>query len=261
MSEFEFYCDRISHTFANRGGAVRAIDEITLSAEVGEFLCIVGPSGCGKSTLLRIIAELLVPTEGAVIFGRTGDHGRHRTGLVFQDHGVFPWMTVLDNVALGLELQGVPRAQREERARQFIVQAGLREFESSYPSELSVGMRQRVGVARAFASDVQLLLMDEPFGSLDAQTKRVMQRDLIELWKEAKRTVVYITHDVEEAIILGDRIVVLSPRPARIVEEINLTPDRSRDLRSRQLTHSRELALHIWDLLEQDPRPGLAVVK
>src|SRR5678815_4180683 len=156
---------------------------------------------------LRVIAELLVPTEGAVIFGRTGDHGRHRTGLVFQDHGVFPWMTVLDNVALGLELQGVARAERESRARQFIAQAGLHEFESSYPAELSVGMRQRVGVARAFASDVQLLLMDEPFGSLDAQTKRVMIKDLVGLWQEATRTVVYVTHDVEEAIALGDRVI------------------------------------------------------
>jgi NitT/TauT family transport system ATP-binding protein len=261
MSEFEFCCDRISHTFTNRGGEVKAIDGITLSAKVGEFVCIVGPSGCGKSTLLRIIAELLVPTEGAVIFGRAGDSGRHRTGLVFQDHGVFPWMTVLDNVALGLELQGVARPLREARARQFILRAGLHDFESSYPSELSVGMRQRVGVARAFASDVQLLLMDEPFGSLDAQTKRAMQRDLLALWKEAKRTVVYITHDVEEAITLGDRIVVLSQRPARIVEEINLAPERSRDLRSRQIPDSRELASHIWDLLEQDPRPGLAVLK
>ncbi len=261
MTEFEFCCDRISHTFMNRGGAVLAIDGITLSAYVGEFVCIVGPSGCGKSTLLRIIAELLLPTEGAVIFGRAGDHGRHRTGLVFQDHGVFPWMTVLDNVALGLELQGVNRPEREERARQFIAQAGLDEFESSYPAELSVGMRQRVGVARAFASDVQLLLMDEPFGSLDAQTKRAMQRDLLGLWKEAKRTVVYVTHDVEEAITLGDRVVVLSPRPARIIEEINLAPERSRDLRSRQHADSRELASHIWDLLEQNARPGLAVLK
>jgi len=261
MSEFEFFCDRISHTFTNRGGSVRAIDGITLSARVGEFLCIVGPSGCGKSTLLRIIADLLVPTEGAMIYGRAAEDGRHRTGLVFQDHGVFPWMTVLDNVALGLELQGVPRAEREERARKFISQAGLHEFESSYPNELSVGMRQRVGVARAFASDVQLLLMDEPFGSLDAQTKRAMQRDLLELWKEVKRTVVYVTHDVEEAITLGDRIVVLSPRPARILEEINLAPERSRDLRSRQMPPSRELASHIWDLLEQDPRPELAVLK
>src|SRR6476660_9007096 len=142
MSEFEFFCDRISHTFTNRGGSVRAIDGITLSARVGEFLCIVGPSGCGKSTLLRIIADLLVPTEGAMIYGRAAEDGRHRTGLVFQDHGVFPWMTVLDNVALGLELQGVPRAEREERARKFISQAGLHEFESSYPNELSVGMRQ-----------------------------------------------------------------------------------------------------------------------
>jgi len=261
MKDLEFCCDRVSHTFHNRNGDVRAIDNLTLTAHVGEFVCIVGPSGCGKSTLLRIIAELLAPTEGAVIFGGPGEHGRHRSGLVFQDHGVFPWMTVLDNVALGLELQGVNRAEREDRARRFIGQAGLEDFELSFPHELSVGMRQRVGVARAFASDVQLLLMDEPFGSLDAQTKRVMIKDLVSLWQEAKRTVVYVTHDVEEAIALGDRVIVMSPRPARIVEEFQLVSDRSRDLRVRGHADTRELAAHIWDLLEQHARPELVVVK
>jgi NitT/TauT family transport system ATP-binding protein len=261
MTDLEFCCDRVSHTFHNRKGDVRAIDNLTLTARVGEFVCIVGPSGCGKSTLLRIIAELLAPTEGAVIFGGPGEHGRHRSGLVFQDHGVFPWMTVLDNVALGLELQGVGRAERESRARTFIGQAGLEDFELSFPHELSVGMRQRVGVARAFASDVQLLLMDEPFGSLDAQTKRVMIKDLVSLWQEARRTVVYVTHDVEEAIALGDRVIVLSPRPARIVEEFHLVSDRSRDLRVRGHSDTRELAAHIWNLLEQHARPELVVVK
>jgi NitT/TauT family transport system ATP-binding protein len=261
MTDLEFCCDRVSHTFHNRNGDVRAIDNITLAARVGEFVCIVGPSGCGKSTLLRIIAELLTPTEGAVIFGGPGEHGRHRSGLVFQDHGVFPWLTVLENVALGLELQGVNRSEREDRARSFIRQAGLEEFEASFPHELSVGMRQRVGVARAFASDVQLLLMDEPFGSLDAQTKRVMLKDLVNLWQEAKRTVVYVTHDVEEAIALGDRVIVLSPRPATIVEEFQLVSERSRDLRSRTHPDTRELAAHIWDLLEQHARLELVVVK
>ena len=261
MTDLEFCCDRISHTFHNRNGEVNAIDNLTLTARVGEFVCIVGPSGCGKSTLLRIIAELLAPTEGAVIFGGSGEHGRHRSGLVFQDHGVFPWMTVLENVALGLELQGVNREERERRARTFIAQAGLEDFELSFPHELSVGMRQRVGVARAFASDVQLLLMDEPFGSLDAQTKRVMIKDLVSLWQEAKRTVVYVTHDVEEAIALGDRVIVLSPRPAKIVEEFQLVSDRSRDLRVRGHADTRELAAHIWDLLEQHARPELVVVK
>jgi ABC-type nitrate/sulfonate/bicarbonate transport system ATPase subunit len=261
MTDLEFCCDRVSHTFHNRKGDVRAIDSLTLAARVGEFVCIVGPSGCGKSTLLRILAGLLVPSEGAVIFGGPGEHGRHRSGLVFQDHGVFPWMTVLENVALGLELQGVKREEREHRARTFIAQAGLEDFELSFPHELSVGMRQRVGVARAFASDVQLLLMDEPFGSLDAQTKRVMIKDLVSLWQEATRTVVYVTHDVEEAIALGDRVIVLSPRPAKIVEEFHLVSDRNRDLRVRGHADTRELAAHIWDLLEQHARPELVVVK
>ena len=261
MTDLEFCCDRVSHTFHNRKGDVRAIDSLTLTVRVGEFVCIVGPSGCGKSTLLRIIAELLAPTQGAVIFGKPGEHGRHRSGLVFQDHGVFPWMTVLENVALGLELQGVNRAEREDRARKFIAQAGLEDFELSFPHELSVGMRQRVGVARAFASDVQLLLMDEPFGSLDAQTKRVMIKDLVSLWQEATRTVVYVTHDVEEAIALGDRVIVMSPRPAKIVEEFQLVSERSRDLRVRGHSDTRELAAHIWDLLEQHARPELVVVK
>ncbi len=260
MNELEFHCDRISHSFVARGGTLKAIDNITISARVGEFVCIVGPSGCGKSTLLRIIAGLLTPSDGAITFGDSREGSRHHTGLVFQDHGVFPWLTVLDNVALGLELQDVPRREREGRAREFIARARLEGFENNFPHELSVGMRQRVGVARAFASDVQLLLMDEPFGSLDSQTKRVMQQDLLELWQEARRTVVYVTHDVEEAIALGDRVLVFSPRPARIIADFPLSASRSRDLHARANIESRDLASRIWQLLENRTRPELVAL-
>lgn len=260
MNELEFQCDRISHSFVARDVRLRAIDNITLSARVGEFVCIVGPSGCGKSTLLRVIAGLLTPTEGTVSFGDSREGTRHHSALVFQDHGVFPWMTVLDNVAFGLELQGMARHKREVRAREFIVRAGLDGFEKSFPHELSVGMRQRVGVARAFASDVQLLLMDEPFGSLDSQTKRVMQQDLLELWEEARRTVVYVTHDVEEAIALGDRVLVFSPRPACVIADFPLSASRSRDLHARGTTESRDLASRIWQLLENRSRPELVAL-
>lgn len=261
MTEPEFHCDRISHSFVTRNRRLDVIDDVSLGAKVGEFVCIVGPSGCGKSTLLRIIAGLQEPFSGRVTFGHRNDNGRHHTGLVFQDHGVFPWLNVLANVGLGLELQGVARSECDARAQEFIDRAGLRGFEKCFPHELSVGMRQRVGVARAFASDVQLLMMDEPFGSLDAQTRRVMQKDLLTLWQEAKRTVVYVTHDVEEAIALGDRIIVFSPRPARILADLPLAAGRSRDVHARANVEARELAFHIWDLLEHGPRPKLKAVR
>jgi ABC-type nitrate/sulfonate/bicarbonate transport system ATPase subunit len=254
-------CTQLSHRFSGSQGDVLALDGIDLRVEPGEFVCIVGPSGCGKSTLLNIVAGLISPTGGTLGFDLdlVGAGGtRPRSGLVFQEHGVFPWMTVLDNVAFGLEMRGVPRAEREEAATSFIDRIGLGPFRDSYPRELSVGMRQRVGIARAFVADVPILLMDEPFASLDAQTKLVLQEELLRIWLEHRKLVLYVTHDIEEAIHLGDRVLVMTGRPGRILEEIRVDIPRPRDLTPGQ-PEVTELVLHVWHLLEDEVRRGLSI--
>ena len=254
-----FFCEGISHRFAGTSGEVVALDGVTFEARPGEFLCIVGPSGCGKTTLLRIIAGLLAPTEGQVKFEGQGKGRAPRNGLVFQEHGVFPWMTVLDNVAFGLEMRGVGRVERRERAAIFTERVGLASFLGSYPHELSVGMRQRVGIARAFVADVPILLMDEPFGSLDPQTKLVLQEELLRIWRDDRKLVVYVTHDIEEAVNLGDRVLVMTGRPGTIQEDITIPLARPRDLRPGQ-PEVMELKLHVWRYLEDEVRRGLGAL-
>ena len=252
MTELGFRCDKVSHVFSNRGADILALNDVTFAAQPGEFICLVGPSGCGKSTLLRILADLLEPTSGEVVFGSGVAKKRPTTALVFQESGVFPWMTVRENVAFGLEMHGVPRAEREERADDLLHEVGLVGFASSYPSELSVGMRQRVGVARAFISEVQLLLMDEPFGALDALTKRMMQEELLRLWRLHKHTLVFVTHDVDEAIALADRIIVLTKRPGTVLEQFVLPADRDRGPSSRRIPEARAIARRIWEIVMSD---------
>ena len=257
-SRVGFTCEGLSHRFAGTAGDVLALDGIDIRVEPGKFTCIVGPSGCGKTTLLRIIAGLLTPTGGIVRFDgqRQGEHPRN--GLVFQEHGVFPWMTVIDNVAFGLEMRGVPKDERRDKAASFIDRVGLGPFQNSYPRELSVGMRQRVGIARAFVADVPILLMDEPFGALDAQTKLVLQEELLRIWRDDQKLVVYVTHDIEEAVHLGDQVLVMTGRPGQILEQITISTPRPRDLTPGQ-AEVTEIALHIWRLLEDDVRRGLSI--
>jgi NitT/TauT family transport system ATP-binding protein len=253
-----FDCLALSKVFRTRNGSVHALDEATFSAASQEFLCIVGPSGCGKTTLLKIIAGLLVPTSGKVVFERPRQDHRPRSAMVFQEHGLFPWMTVLDNVAFGLEMQGVPRRERRRRAQVFVEQVGLRPFRRSYPHELSVGMRQRVGIARAFLADPEMLLMDEPLGSVDAQTKRVLQEELLKIWEHHQKLVVYVTHDIEEAVLLGDRVLVMTGRPGRIREELSIPLKRPRHL-GKDAPEIAELKWHIWKMLEDEVRKSLGV--
>jgi NitT/TauT family transport system ATP-binding protein len=221
---------------------------MSFTAEPGEFICVVGPSGCGKSTLLRILAGLLQPSSGNVVFGANGGV-RPSTALVFQENGVFPWMTVRDNVAFGLEMHGVARADRHRRADAMLRDVGLDGFAGNWPHELSVGMRQRVNVARAFISEVQLLLMDEPFGALDALTRRRMQDELLRLWRLHRHTLVFVTHDVDEAIALADRIIVMTGRPGRVLEEFRLPADRERGPAARRLPEVRAASRRIWELV------------
>jgi NitT/TauT family transport system ATP-binding protein len=254
-----FSCESLSHSYARSGGGnLLSLTNLTFDVRAGEFLSIVGPSGCGKTTLLRILAGLIPPTSGAVRYVARPNPDRHHAGLVFQEHGVFPWMTVLDNVAFGLEMQGVTRAERHRRARAFIERVGLAAFANSFPYELSVGMRQRVGIARAFVSDVPILLMDEPFGALDAQTKLVLQEELLRIWRDDRKVVVYVTHDIDEAVKLGDRVLVMSGRPGSLREEICVPLSRPRDLVRREPEVAR-IVERVWELLEAEVRSSLSV--
>ncbi|MBA3945627.1 MAG: ABC transporter ATP-binding protein [Herpetosiphonaceae bacterium] len=252
-------CQGISKLYPTRSGGIAALTNVSFTVRPEEFVCIVGPSGCGKSTLLKLLAGLIAPTTGQLIFSEPAVPDQPRNALVFQEHGLFPWLTVLDNVAFGLETRGVRRQERQERARAFLAQVGLSAFADNYPHELSVGMRQRVGIARAFLSNPQLLLMDEPFSALDAQSKLVLQEELLRIWKDHRTMVVYVTHDIEEAVLLGDRVLVMSGHPGRIQEEIQIPLGRPRDLRDREQQDVRKIAWHIWKAIEAEVREDLRV--
>ena len=238
---------------------VRALDGITFEARGAEFISIVGPSGCGKTTLLKIIAGLLAPTSGRVTFAPASRDGALRSALVFQDHGLLPWYDVLENVALGLRFQAGDRRQALDRARQFVAQVGLERFLRHKPRELSIGMRQRVGLARAFVADPDILLLDEPFGSLDAQTRMVLQQELLRIWQLHRKLVVHVTHDIDESILLSDRILVTSGRPARIREEITVPFDRPRNHDVLAAAEAVAIRHRIWSILGEEVRESLCV--
>ena len=253
-----FECRSVSKVYRTANGSAHALDGVSFIARPREFLCIVGPSGCGKTTLLKAIAGLVAPTSGEIVFRDEPPPDRPRNAVVFQEHGLFPWMSVLDNVAFGLEMRGVSRRERREQARAFVVQVGLETFAHSYPHELSVGMRQRAGIARAFLADPQILLMDEPLGSVDAQTRRVLQEELLRIWRQHQKLVVYVTHDIEEAVLLGDRVLVMTGRPGRIREEVPVTLGRPRGV-NRNGPEVSEIKWRIWRMLEDEVRKNLGV--
>ncbi|HYR26163.1 MAG TPA: ABC transporter ATP-binding protein [Aquabacterium sp.] len=230
-----------------------ALDELTLTIEPGEFVCLLGPSGCGKSTLLGALAGHLAPTHGqARLDGERIEGPDPVRGLVFQHHTLFPWLNVQDNVAYGLKMRGVPRAERLQRAQVLLDEVGLQGFAQRYPHTLSGGMQQRVEIARVLINQPRVLLMDEPFGALDALTRLKMQELLLSLWAHFKTTVVFVTHDIDEALFLADRILVMSPRPGRIIDEIRVHAERPRP--SDWLTSApfARLKRHCLDLL-RDP--------
>ena len=249
-------CRNVTKIFRSPRGETEALKSVTFAAAGNEFICIVGPSGSGKTTLLKIIARLVEPTSGEVVVHSPGGLPV-RDALVFQEHGLFPWMTVLENVAFGLEMQGVPKKARSEAAHRFIQKVGLERFHRNYPFELSVGMRQRVALARAFVSNAQILLMDEPFGALDAQTKFLLQQELLALWSVEKKLVIFVTHDMDEAILLADRILVLTGAPGTVREDIPVDLARPRDPTSDSWAVAARLKREIWAMLEQEVRKFL----
>jgi len=235
---------------------VTALKDFNVVVGEGEFVSIVGPSGCGKSTFLNVLLGLIPPVSGemAIHGKKVSGPGRDRA-MVFQEFGLLPWRTVMGNVELGLELQGMAQNERRAVCQKLIEMAGLSGFESHYPHELSGGMKQRVGIARALATDPEVLLMDEPFAALDAQTRDIMQAELLRIWQEAKKTVLFVTHQIEEAVYLSDRVVVMTKRPGRTKKVIDIPLPRPRDYEMRVTQQFNDLKLAIWNELKDEINP------
>jgi NitT/TauT family transport system ATP-binding protein len=223
--------ENLNKKYISQGSETLALVDINLRIEEGEFVCLLGPSGCGKSTLLKIIAGLIPATSGRItINGKPVSGPGPERAVVFQDYALFPWMTVRDNVEFGLEARKLPLAARREVSRRLLKVVGLSDFAERFPHQLSGGMKQRVSIARALAVDPSLLLMDEPFGALDAQTRQLLQDELLRIWREYRKTVVFVTHSIEEAIYLSDRIVVMTARPGRVKQIVMIPEARPRDM-------------------------------
>lgn len=232
----------VTRVFYSEEGKIKALEDINLNVKPNEFLCIIGPSGCGKTTLLRLIAGLDHPNSGEIILdGKEVKEPSPDRGMVFQEFSLFPWRTVIKNVTFGLEIMEVDKQEQYKIANEYLELVGLQGFENCYPYELSGGMKQRVAIARALAMEPSVLLMDEPFGSVDAQTRNVLQEELLEIWKRTKKTILFVTHSVDEAVYLADRVVVMSARPGRIIEcrDIDGIP-RPRKRTSREANEIRE---------------------
>jgi len=233
------------------GGRLLALDNVNLQVEEGEFVTIVGPSGCGKTTFINLADGLLTPTAGRLLIdGKQVTGPGTDRGMVFQDSCLMPWRTVFKNVIFGLECQGLDNEEGAARARQFIKLVGLEGFEEHYPHELSGGMQQRCNLARALAVDPKILIMDEPFAALDAQTREIMQLELLRIWRSAKKTVLFITHQINEAIYLADRVIVFGARPGRVKETIKIEIQRPRGLSVKREKKFLEYEDYCWNLIE-----------
>ena len=240
--------NHVSKVFEQRNEASRALSDISTVVRDEEFLCILGPSGCGKTTLLRMIAGLEPVTEGTIaVDGEPVSGPGRKMAMIFQDYSLYPWRTVIENIAFGLEIQDVNRDERMKVAGSYLDLIGLREFGENYPYELSGGMRQRVAVARALAIDPSVLLMDEPFGALDAQTRNMLQIEILKIWEKTRKTILFVTHSVDEAVFLADRIMVLTSRPGRIKEIVAIDLPRPRDRTSPDFAKIRRYVLSLID--------------
>ena len=232
----------VTKRFELKDQTIQALAETNLTIHKGEFVCLIGASGCGKSTLLRIIAGFEQPTSGeALMWGKAVAGPDPTRGMVFQDYALFPWLSVRDNIAFGPNSRGVPKAEAKATVDKFIELVGLQKFANAYPHQLSGGMKQRVAIARVLANDAEVVLMDEPFGALDAMTRERLQDELLDIWQRTGLTVVFVTHSIEEAIFLSDRVVVMSPGPGRIDSDNALTLARPRDVSSPEFNDIRRV--------------------
>ncbi|MDU2240865.1 MAG: ABC transporter ATP-binding protein [Paenibacillus sp.] len=241
--------ENVAKDFMSKNGPVAALQETSLVVSEGEFVTILGPSGCGKSTLLRIIGGLEQATSGRVAFkGKVLSGPGSDRGMVFQSYTLFPWLTVQDNISFGLELKGAGKKQRAEIAHYYLELIGLEGFENHYPIQLSGGMKQRVAIARALANDPEILLMDEPFGALDAQTRLIMQEVLLKAWEGSRKTILFVTHDVDESVFLGDTVYVMTARPGKIKKMMHVPFERPRRY---ELKHTKAFFEMTQELLDQ----------
>ena len=247
------HIDNVVKKFNGRNGEMVALNGVTLDIHDNEFICVVGPSGCGKSTLLNIIAGLLEPTSGEVYCdGKLVEGTGTDRGVVFQQYALFPWLTVKKNVRFALEMRGVKGKEADELAMKYLEKVDLVKFANHYPKELSGGMKQRVAIARAYAAEPQVLLMDEPFGALDAQTRTQLQSELLQTWERDMKTCFFITHDVDEAIILAQKVIVMSARPGRVKAVIDIDIPYPRDQETKMSPRFLELKNEIWSLVYQE---------
>lgn len=230
--------EEVGKQFTNRGKTTNTLEQVNLVFERGEFVCLVGPSGCGKSTLLNVIAGLEKPTAGRVsLNGQEIKGPGPDRAVMFQESALYPWLTVIDNVEFGMKMAGIPREERRERALHFLKMVHLTKFQNAYIHELSGGMRQRVALARALCLDSEVLLMDEPFAALDSQTKSILQLELQQIWWETKKNIIFVTHDVEEAVLLADRVVVMSVNPGKVKKEFKIQLGRPRHRENLDITY------------------------
>ncbi|MCJ0929852.1 ABC transporter ATP-binding protein [Virgibacillus halodenitrificans] len=245
--------DQVKKVFNSRNGEVVALNGVDLDIHENEFVTVVGPSGCGKSTLLNIIAGLEKPTSGVVSCdGKEITGTGTERGVVFQQYALFPWLTVMGNVQFGLNLQGIKGEKADEIANKYIKLVDLQDFVNHYPKELSGGMKQRVAIARAYAANPSVLLMDEPFGALDAQTRTQLQEELLHTWDSEQKTCFFITHDVEEAILLGQKVVIMSARPGRIKEVVDVKIPYLRNQETRMTPEFLEVKNYVWGQVYQE---------
>lgn len=248
--------NNVSKVFRTKDGPITACEQIDLEVNPGEFLVIVGPSGCGKSTLLRMIAGLEEPTSGTI--HATAANNRPPTNsMVFHGRTLFPWLSLRSNVAYGLRMQGASRKHAQEQADQLLEMVGLTQFRNAWPHQVSEGMRQRASLARALATNPQLLLMDEPFGALDEQTRYILQEELLQIWEDTGKTVIFVTHSIEEALLLGDRVLVMTARPGTFADDIAVPFARPRDLTSIRSHEQYGLLFdRIWSSLRDEVERG-----
>ena len=251
--EYKLELKNIKKVFiSNSNKALTALDSINLSVKAGEFVCIIGKTGCGKTTLLRITAGLEIPTSGKILIDKNQIIGVNRKcTLVFQQYSIFPWYTVMQNIALPLELKGFSKNEKVEKAKEYINLVGLTNFENSKPYELSGGMQQRVAIARALAYDPEILLLDEPFGSLDERTRQKLQNLLLEIWEKRKKTIVFVTHNIDEAVTLADRIIVMADSPGRIMDEVDIVLKRPRKRLEEEFTKYHLKLRNILESVEE----------
>ncbi|WP_309086164.1 ABC transporter ATP-binding protein [Chelativorans sp.] len=247
----------VSKIYPTIDGETVAVKDFSLEVADGEFVCIVGPSGCGKSTFLRMVAGLDDISAGSIRVSPGDEPGKPSNSVVFQEYAIFPWKTVIDNVAFGLEMRGVSRTKRLEVARYWLDRVGLAKFAGYYPHQISGGMKQRVSIIRALANDPEVLLMDEPLGALDAQTRVVLQEELLRIWEETRKTVVYITHSLDEAVLLGDRVILMSAQPGQHLATFNIDLPRPRSIETINGPRFAEYRAMIWEKLSHEVRRAM----